>query len=354
MQHFSKYLKLLLPGLLPLVLFVVADEFISTFAALVVALSSGAIIFAFTWIRFGKPDTFILVDTLILAAFGGVSLLLHDELFFKLKPGVIQSILVLILGVSAYSSKNIMLSMAKRYMPDSELKQEQISAIQQQLKVLFWLFALHTILVFYSAVYMSHGAWVFISGVFFYILAGAYFLIVFLKTRFFAKKMDWLPILSDDGRIVGKATREQCHNGSKLLHPVVHLHLFDNKGRLYLQKRAHHKQVQPGMWDSSVGGHVGFGEKPEIALLRETYEEIEIVAKGATLIFTYVWESEMEKELVYVYALNSDQIPKPNPDELEGGEFMSLAEIKKNLGKQKFTPNFEKEFELLIKKIRFN
>ena len=353
MQHLIKYLKLILPGLLPLVLFVIADEFFSTPTALIVALSSGIVIFAYTWIRYGKPDTFILFDTLILALFGGVSLVLHDDLFFKLKPGVIQSILVLILGISAYSSKNIMLSMAKRYMPDSELSGEQLKVMQQQLRVLFWLFVVHTLLVFYSAVYMSHGAWVFISGVFFYILAGLYFLFVFLKSRYDKRNQEWLPILSEEGQIIGKATRSQCYDGTKLLHPVVHLHLFDNKGQLYLQKRSQNKQVQPGMWDSSVGGHVGYGENPELALLREANEEIGISAKGATLLFSYIWESDIEKELVYVYALHSNQMPRPNTQELEGGAFMSLEEIKKNLGKRKFTPNFEKEFELLIKKIRF-
>lgn len=39
-----------------------------------------------------------------------------------------------------------------------------------------------------------------------------------------------------------------------LLHPVVHLHLFNSRGELYLQKRPEWKDIQPGRWDTAVGG----------------------------------------------------------------------------------------------------
>ena len=45
-----------------------------------------------------------------------------------------------------------------------------------------------------------------------------------------------------------------------LLHPVVHLHLFNSRGELYLQKRPEWKDIQPGRWDTAVGGHVDYGE----------------------------------------------------------------------------------------------
>ena len=46
-----------------------------------------------------------------------------------------------------------------------------------------------------------------------------------------------------------------------LLHPVVHLHVMREGGFLYLQKRAMDKDIQPGKWDTAVGGHVDFGEQ---------------------------------------------------------------------------------------------
>ncbi|MBQ5879235.1 MAG: NTP pyrophosphohydrolase, partial [Alistipes sp.] len=45
------------------------------------------------------------------------------------------------------------------------------------------------------------------------------------------------PVLDEAGNVVGKASRGECHNGSRLIHPVVHLHLLNSRGELYLQKR---------------------------------------------------------------------------------------------------------------------
>ena len=47
-------------------------------------------------------------------------------------------------------------------------------------------------------------------------------------------KEEMFPIVDEQGNITGAATRGECHNGSKLLHPVVHLHVFNSKGELYL------------------------------------------------------------------------------------------------------------------------
>ena len=82
------------------------------------------------------------------------------------------------------------------------------------------------------------------------------------------------PIVDEDGKVIGSATRGECHSGSKLLHPVVHLHVFNSKGEVYLQRRPDWKDIQPGKWDTAVGGHIDYGETPEVALQREVREEL--------------------------------------------------------------------------------
>lgn len=154
------------------------------------------------------------------------------------------------------------------------------------------------------------------------------------------------PVVDEEGNIIDAATRGECHNGSKLLHPVVHLHVFNSQGELYLQKRPEWKDIQPGKWDTAVGGHVDFGESVFMALNREVSEELGITDFTPEQITHYVFESARERELVFVFKTVYDGVVTPSP-ETDGGRFWSLQEIRDNLGKGVFTPNFESEIERL-------
>lgn len=154
------------------------------------------------------------------------------------------------------------------------------------------------------------------------------------------------PIVDEAGAVVGSATRGECHSGSKLLHPVVHLHLFDGEGNLYLQQRPLWKDIQPGKWDTAVGGHIDYGEEVAQALRREVREELGIEEFEPRFLFSYIFESDRERELVYVYSAVYDGDVCPS-DELDGGRFWSLADVEASLGKGVLTPNFEQEFLML-------
>ena len=151
------------------------------------------------------------------------------------------------------------------------------------------------------------------------------------------------PVVDENGTTVGKATRGECHSGSKLLHPVVHLHLFDSSGRIYLQQRPLWKDIQPGKWDTAVGGHIDYGETVETALRRETQEELGLTDLSVEFLLKYVFESERERELVHVFRTTYDGDVRPS-DELDGGRFWSLDELREAFGKGVFTPNFEQEY----------
>lgn len=153
-----------------------------------------------------------------------------------------------------------------------------------------------------------------------------------------------LPIVDKDGKIIGSISRGEAHGGSKILHPVVHLHLFNSAEELYLQKRPSWKDIQPCKWDTATGGHISLGENVEQALKREVHEELGITEFNAEMMGYYVFESIQEKELIYVHKTIYDGIVVPNPKELAGGRFWKLDEIKENIGKGIFTPNFESEF----------
>jgi isopentenyldiphosphate isomerase/intracellular septation protein A len=346
----KKILWQLLPGFIPLFIFIVADEIWGTKIGLAVAIAFGFIELAYYWVKDRKFDKFILFDTLLIILLGLISIVLDNDIFFKLKPAFIGLIMCLFLGISVFTPSQILLNMTKRYLRGVEMNEQQHLLMRQNMKIMFWLVVVYTALVFYSVWFMSTQAWAFISGTLLYIIFGAYLLVEIIKNRIKRmnyNKEEWLPLLNEQGEVIGKAPRSVCHSSKEYLHPVVHLHVINSQGDIYLQKRPMHK-IQPGKWDTSVGGHVAFGEDIETALRREASEEIGLNSFKADLAANYIWESDIEREFVFSFVTHFNGQLNIDKEELADGRFWTVAEIKANLGKGVFTPNFEVEFNKIL------
>ncbi len=347
-------LKNLSIGFLPLLVFIIADEFFGLTWGLIVAIVFGIGEAIFIYYREKRLDKFILFDVGLIVALGLVSLLLQDDIFFKLKPGLIELILVALLGVSAFSSNPILIKMTGRYMKGIQFSAEQIQQMQLMMRRMFYLLLIHTILIFYSAYFMSKEAWAFISGGLLYILLGVMMAVEFIRARLLRKKMlrqmedeEWFDIVTPDGKVVGKAPRSAVHGNPDLLHPVVHVHIVNSNGELFLQKRADSKDLYPGYWDTAVGGHVSSGESIDTALNREAEEELGISMAKFQRLFRYVHKNEYESELVHGFLLRDDGPFYTNKAEISEGRFWQINEVEENLGKDIFTSNFEHEFGIL-------
>ena len=153
-----------------------------------------------------------------------------------------------------------------------------------------------------------------------------------------ASRTEYFPVIGSNGVVIARATRAYCHSG------VVHLHILDREGRLYLQKRSIKKDIQPGKWDTAVGGHVDYGESIMEALYRESSEELGFREYNPVWLRSYEFESEVEKELVNVFAAVGTFSLHPDLDEVDEVRGWTMQEIDENLGKSLFTPNFEGEF----------
>jgi isopentenyldiphosphate isomerase len=158
-------------------------------------------------------------------------------------------------------------------------------------------------------------------------------------------------VSDDDATVLGPVARRQVHGNPGLIHRAAHvLVLHPETGHLLLQKRSPGKDTHPGQWDTSVGGHVGFGQSYEEAALRETEEELGLKVEAADLEKLYLsrcrYESESENTATFLcvhagpYAFN--------PEEITEIKFWSRAEIEATLGTGVFTPNFEQEFASFI------
>ena len=119
--------------------------------------------------------------------------------------------------------------------------------------------------------------------------------------------IEFLPIVNERGNIVGRAMYVELHKGSKMLHPAVHLHVINGKGettRLY-------------WW------HVAFGETPEKTLKCKMAETLGLSGVNPKLKRQYIRDSKTERELVYVFAVVSEEDLPITP---EGKEYFGLFE----------------------------
>ncbi len=158
---------------------------------------------------------------------------------------------------------------------------------------------------------------------------------------------EFFPVVEPNGLVVGRSSRRYCHSGAKPLHPVVHIHIIDRYSNIYLQKRSIKKEIQPGKWDTAVGGHVSYGESLIEAVHREAAEELGFTDFNPIFLETYLFESEIEKEMVNVFAAVGSYELYPDHDEVDEGRWWPVAEIDAKLGKGLFTPNFESEFKMI-------
>lgn len=162
---------------------------------------------------------------------------------------------------------------------------------------------------------------------------------------------EMLPVIRENGIVYAQATRKYCHGGSFLLHPVVHLHIINRNAELYLQKRSMKKDLLPGRWDTAVGGHVDYGEYVSEALHREAGEELGFYDFNPLYLGSYVFQSNIEREMINIFAAVGNFTLHPDEDEVEEGRYWPLDEIEANIGKDVFTPNFEGEFRRIRKSL---
>lgn len=160
------------------------------------------------------------------------------------------------------------------------------------------------------------------------------------------KRTEIFDIVDEEDRVIGQAPRSRCHGDPSLIHRVAHVLVFDGADRLLLQKRAMTKDIQPGRWDTSVGGHLDPGESYLSAARREMEEELGIHDVSLTFLYHSRIRNEIESENVATYLVHYDGDVHFCREEIEAVRFWSMVEIEASLGSGVFTPNFEEEWSL--------
>ena len=153
-------------------------------------------------------------------------------------------------------------------------------------------------------------------------------------------------LVDDDDVVIGTGLRSDCHGDPSLIHRAVHVLVFNDQGKLLLQKRSADKLIQPGKWDSSVGGHLDLGEDYRHAAAREMYEEIGVQNVPLTELYRSKIRNQIESENIVTYLALWNGAIDFSVEEIDEVCFWTDQEIEAALGSGCFTPNFEEEWQM--------
>ncbi len=142
-----------------------------------------------------------------------------------------------------------------------------------------------------------------------------------------AEDAELLAVVDAGDQVVGTKRRDDIHC-QNLPHRAIHVLVFNPQGDIFLQQRGLHKQENPGLWDSSVAGHVDAGEEYDQCCVREVAEEIGLSLETAPArLFKLEASVATGMEFAWVYRLDTPGPLKLNLDEMLGGSWFSPEAI---------------------------
>ncbi|MFI5578679.1 isopentenyl-diphosphate Delta-isomerase [Streptomyces sp. NPDC051822] len=142
-----------------------------------------------------------------------------------------------------------------------------------------------------------------------------------------------LELVDEDGTTIGTAEKLAAHQAPGLLHRAFSVFLFDESGRLLLQRRALGKYHSPGVWSNTCCGHPYPDEAPFAAAARRTFEELGVsptlLAEAGTVRYNHPDPASglVEQEFNHLFVGLVQGEPRPDPEEIGDTAFVTADEL---------------------------
>ncbi|MGH3149776.1 MAG: isopentenyl-diphosphate Delta-isomerase [Streptosporangiaceae bacterium] len=134
--------------------------------------------------------------------------------------------------------------------------------------------------------------------------------------------MESVVLLDETGFARGTAAKAAVHHAQTPLHLAFSSYLFNDRGQFLLTRRAESKRTWPGVWTNTCCGHPLPGEPVADSVRRRLWQELGIETADLVLVlprFRYqarMANGVLENEVCPVYAVYSDAVPMPDPEEV--------------------------------------
>jgi isopentenyl-diphosphate delta-isomerase len=131
-----------------------------------------------------------------------------------------------------------------------------------------------------------------------------------------------LELVDENGVTIGTAEKLAAHTAPGRLHRAFSVFLFDDEGRMLLQRRALGKYHSPGVWSNTCCGHPYPGEEPFVAAARRTAEELgaapALMREAGTVRYNHPDPASglVEQEYNHLFAGLVRGRPHPDPEEV--------------------------------------
>jgi len=156
---------------------------------------------------------------------------------------------------------------------------------------------------------------------------------------------EYLWAIDTKGHVIGKRSRIECHK-QRIIHRAVHVIVLDVRHRIFVKRRSHSKDMFPGQWETSVGGHVKYGDGVKKTAARELEEELGIV-EPLRYLGRFAYRGKEEKENITLFYVVTEKRPRLNMSEAIRGEYLTIHELERCLLRKTFVDGTEQEVRTL-------
>jgi isopentenyl-diphosphate delta-isomerase len=155
-----------------------------------------------------------------------------------------------------------------------------------------------------------------------------------------------IELVDEDGRTIGTAEKLSAHQPPGRAHRAFSVFLFDEAGRLLVQRRALAKYHSPGVWSNTCCGHPYPGEPPFLAATRRTAEELgaapALLREAGTVSYHHPDPASglVEREYNHLFAGLVTAPLRPDPEEVAETAFVTPRELERRRAGEPFSAWF--------------